>query len=141
MILTRAKIEAEFARIGAYTMCGDETYETVDLNWATGVFHEYAKAMLAQLASPVWKDIFDCNRFARFWCALMDGCYGRQKKAKGTAPACGEFWYYNKGMESAHAVVIIHGGRKAGWKLIEPQLGCLMQEDPFKCDEIYKVRF
>jgi hypothetical protein len=135
-----AEIRASFP-FCPHVITADRDYAEVKLSYLTGSFYSYFKNFLFGNSSEspiVWAPKFDCDDFARLFCALLMLGHFQSQGSAAEGVAVGEIHFIQR-TGSGHAIVCAF--TEQGRKFIEPQTGAILQLTDEEIASIFFVRF
>ena len=122
--MTNLQIRLDWAHVVNF-VSADRDYAEVKRSYLLGSYYTYFKTFLFgnRNESPVvWSPKFDCDDFARLFCALIMLAHFQGQGSAAEGVAVGEIHYFQKADPTkGHAIVCAY--TDAGRIFIEPQTG------------------
>lgn len=138
--MTAVDIRLQFPQCGNI-VTADRDYAEVKLSYLLGKYYSYFKTFLFgnRDESPiVWSPKFDCDDFARLFCALLMLAHFQSMGSAEEGVAVGEIHYVQTG-GGGHAIVCAFTDQ--GRKFIEPQTGAILNLTNEEIASIFFARF
>jgi hypothetical protein len=119
----------------------DASYKVVDPQWIKGAFYDYFRKDLFDKGITKWDKKFDCDKFAKYFAALVQVKYfvdNFHKWTEGEALSIGEL-YYRIGGISGHAINVLFDGND--FTFFEPQTGQFVTLTNAELESVSLVKF
>jgi hypothetical protein len=124
-----------------HIVTADRDYAEVKKSYLLGAYYSWFKNFLyggGNDPTIVWDATFDCDDFARLFCALLQLAHFRNKRTNEEGVAVGEI-HYMQDTGGGHAIVCAFTDE--GRIFIEPQTGLEMKLSNNEIASIFLARF